>query len=150
MFSLREYLIEIQILLDIFMITAIVILAFLYLKISVKKKQNPLVAKIEYLCKNLKVLLEESDQSSEIIQKRIDDFKCLYEKNLSEIEKRATDINEIITKLELNDNIKERFKEKDNYTKIKKMLDDGYNIDDIAKMLKISKGEVELISKLKV
>jgi len=149
MFSLREYLIEIQILLDIFMITAIVILAFLYLKISVKKKDNPMVAKIEYLCKNLKVLLEESDQSSELIQGKINEFKSLYERNLTEIDKRATDINDVVSKLEVNENIKEKFKEKDNYTKIKNMLDEGHTIDDISKLLKINKGEIELIYKFK-
>lgn len=149
MFSLNEYLVEIQILIDLFLITAVVALSFLYLKLSVKKKKNPLVAKIEYLCKNLQVLLEESDQSSETIHNRIEDFKRLYERNMSEIERRATDLNEIISKLELQDNIKEQFKEKDNYIKIKGLIDEGHSIDDISRMLKINKGEIELMYKFK-
>jgi predicted transcriptional regulator len=148
MLSLKESFFEIQLLLNILMITAIVILAFLYLKVSSAKKKNPLVEKIEYLCKNLKVLIEKSEQSSDKIQEKIEGFKILYDKNITEVEKKSSNLRDVISKLESNDNIKDKLQEKDDSVKIKNLLNEGHAVDDIAQMLKISKGEVELISKL--
>jgi predicted transcriptional regulator len=129
--------------------TGIIVLFFLYLKISSKKKNNHLVEKIEYLCKNLKVLLQESENSTDKIQGRIEDFKSLYDKNLLEIEHRIADLNDIAGKLEKSEGVKDMLEEKDHYKKIKNLLNEGHTVENISEMLKISKGEVELISKLK-
>jgi hypothetical protein len=145
LFTLKDYFFEIQILINIFIFTAIIILVFLYLKTSASKKKNPLVEKIEYLCKNLKILIDQSERSSDIIQKKIEEFKALYDKIIVEMEKKTSDLDDIVNKLERNENISDKLKEKDKYSKIKNLLNEGHSIDEIAKMLKINKGEVELI-----
>ncbi|MFC1854999.1 hypothetical protein ACFL2A_00465 [Thermodesulfobacteriota bacterium] len=148
MLSFKEYLFEIQLLLNIFMITAIVILAFLYLKLSSNKKKMPFIEKIEYLCKNLKVLIDESEQTSDTIQGKVDEFKSIYDKSISEIEQKLSDINAVMQKLESNEKLKGELKDKDQHSRIKILLQEGHDVDSISNMLRISKGEVELIARL--
>lgn len=148
MFSLKDYFFEVQFLFNIFTVSAIVILAVLYIKLAAEQKSDKLVEKIEYLCKNLKVLVEQSENSSDIIKRNIDEFKNLYDRNIAEIEKKASDIAEIMDKIERNENISDKLGDRDKYSKIKTMLNEGHSIDDIAKILKINKGEVELINNI--
>ncbi len=145
MFSLKDYFFEVQLILNIFIITAIAALAFLYLKLSVRKNSSQLVQKIEYLCKNLNTLVEESEKSSDIIYKKIEEFKLLYDKNIAEIEKKTADLDVVISKLEGQENIKGALDEKDKYSKIKSLIREGHDTASIAKILDITKGEVELI-----
>lgn len=149
MFSLKEGFFEIQLIVNIFMATAVVILILLYLKLSAAKKKNPIIEKIEYLCKNLKVLLEESEKTSENIETKVEEFKMLYDKNIVEVENKISVLNGLIDKIESNKDISGELKELDIHKKVRNLLNEGYSVDEVCKMLKISKGEVELICKLK-
>ncbi len=148
MFILENYSFEIQLLIDIFLVSAIVVLMFLYIKLSSSKKNSQLLSKIEYLCKNLKILVEKSEESSDLIQRKVDEFRLLYDKQIAEIERKSADLNEIVNRLEKEKGVASKLYEKDKYANVKSLLSDGHSVKTISHMLKINKGEVELIHKL--
>jgi len=63
LFSLKDYFFELQLIINVFVVTAVIILAFFYLKISSSKSNTRLLEKIEYLCKNLQSLVDQSENS---------------------------------------------------------------------------------------